>query len=63
MMSSRTDSFKKLDTDGNNYLSFEEWAIATSERFAGADANGNGQLTRTEFRSTRPKRSTPRCKC
>ena len=63
MMSSRTDSFKKLDTDGNNYLSFEEWAISTSERFAGADANGNGQLTRTEFRSTRPKRSPPRCKC
>lgn len=63
MMSSRTDSFRKLDKDGNNYLSFEEWAIATSDRFVGADANGNGQLTRTEFRRTRPKRSAPRCKC
>lgn len=63
MMSSRTDSFRKLDKDGNNYLSFEEWAIATSDRFAGADGDGNGQLTRTEFRRTRPKRSPPRCKC
>ncbi|MFK7842485.1 MAG: hypothetical protein AB8B54_09495 [Sphingorhabdus sp.] len=63
MMSSRTDSFRKLDKDGNNLLSFEEWAVATSDRFAGADRDGNLQLTRTEFRTTRPKRSTPRCKC
>ena len=63
MMSSRTDAFRKLDTDGNNLLTFEEWAISTSERFAGADSDGNGRLTRTEFRTTRPKRKAARCKC
>lgn len=63
MMSSRTDGFRKLDTDGNNLLTFEEWAVATSDRFSGADSDGNGQLTRTEFRTTRPKRSASRCKC
>ena len=55
MMSSRTDAFRKLDKDGNNLLTFEEWAVATSDK--------NGELTRTEFRTTRPKRSAPRCKC
>ena len=39
MMSSRTKDFKKLDKDGNNLLSFEEWAAATGERFAKADGN------------------------
>ena len=55
MMSSRTDAFRKLDKDGNNLLTFEEWAVATSDK--------NGELTRTEFRTTRPKRPAPRCKC
>jgi len=63
-MSSRTKAFKKLDKDGNNLLTFEEWAATTSKRFAGADRNRNGQLTRAEFRTTRPKRKAkPRCKC
>src|SRR3546814_1772651 len=38
MLSSRTKAFRKLDMDGNNLLSFEEWAVKTSDRFAGADA-------------------------
>lgn len=64
LMSSRTSAFKKLDKDGNNLLSFEEWAIATSDRFAGADADKNGKLTRAEFATTAPKRSPkPKCKC
>ena len=63
MLASRTEAFRKLDVDGNNLLTFEEWAVATSDKFAGADQDGNGQLTRTEFRTTRPKRSAPRCKC
>jgi hypothetical protein len=29
MMGSRTKAFKALDTDGNNLLTFEEWAAAT----------------------------------
>ena len=63
MMSSRTDAFRKLDTDGNNLLTFEEWAIATSQRFAGADANGDGKLTPPEFATTAPKPSATPCRC
>jgi hypothetical protein len=64
MMSSRTKDFKKLDKDGNNLLTFEEWASATGERFAKADGNRDKLLTRTEFATTRPKRSpAPKCRC
>jgi hypothetical protein len=64
MMSSRTKDFKKLDLDGNNLLSFEEWAAATGERFAKADSNRDSLLTRKEFLSTRPKRTAkPNCRC
>ena len=64
MLSSRTDSFRKLDVDGNNLLTFEEWAVATSGRFAGADADGNGELSPAEFATTAPKpKPKPRCNC
>jgi len=64
MMSSRTNAFRKLDKDGNNLLTFEEWAVATSGRFEGADANGDMSLSPAEFRTTRPKRKPARkCKC
>lgn len=64
MMSSRTKDFKKLDKDGNNLLTFEEWASATGDRFAKADANRDKLLTRKEFLATRPKQSPkPACRC
>jgi hypothetical protein len=64
MMSSRTRDFRKLDKDGNNLLTFEEWAAATGDRFATADANRDKLLTRKEFLVTRPKRSPkPTCRC
>ncbi len=66
MLSSRTAGFRALDTDGNNLLSFEEWAVTTAKRFDGADADGNGQLTPGEFATTAPKPRTPRrssCAC
>ena len=64
MMGSRTKAFKSLDKDGNNLLSFEEWAAATAERFAGADVNRDKLLTRKEFASTRPKKAArPECRC
>ena len=64
MLSSRTDAFKKLDKDGNNLLTFEEWAVATAQRFDKADANRDLELTPSEFASTRPKRrAKPACKC
>ena len=63
-VSSRTDSFRRLDVDGNNLLTFEEWAVATSGRFAGADADGNGELSPAEFATTAPKpKPKPRCDC
>ncbi|KHL26028.1 hypothetical protein PK98_05605 [Croceibacterium mercuriale] len=64
MLSSRTDAFRALDVDGNNLLTFEEWAVATARRFDGADADTNGELTPTEFRTTAPKpRAGPTCRC
>lgn len=64
MLASRADDFRALDKDGNNLLSFEEWAVKTSDRFAGADGNKDGKLSRTEFATTAPKRSTkPKCRC
>jgi hypothetical protein len=64
MLAPRVAAFRKLDTDGNNLLSFEEWAVVTSNRFKGADANGDGILDRTEYATTKPKpRVQPACKC
>jgi hypothetical protein len=65
MLSTRTDAFRKLDTDGNNLLSFEEWAVATVDKFESADANSDGRLTRDEFAATAPKPAAkkPACKC
>ncbi|WP_137679293.1 EF-hand domain-containing protein [Aurantiacibacter suaedae] len=64
MLSSRTDAFRKLDVDGNNLLTFEEWAITTATRFDEMDADGNRELTADEFATSAPKpRPKPRCDC
>lgn len=64
MLGSRVNAFRKLDKDGNNLLSFEEWAVRTADRFDGADANKDARLTRAEFATTAPKRSDkPDCAC
>lgn len=64
VLAPRVAAFRKLDTDHNNLLSFEEWAVLTTNRFKGADANGDGQLTRPEFATTKPKPAKkPGCKC
>lgn len=64
MLSTRTAAFRKLDKNGDNLLTFEEWAAATGDRFAKADADRSGELTRTEFATTAPKRKeAPKCKC
>ena len=64
MLSTRTDAFRDLDADGNNLLTFEEWAVTTVQRFDGADADGNRELTQKEFATTAPRpSSTPRCRC
>lgn len=64
MMASRTAGFKRLDTDGNNLLSFEEWAVATGQRFQAADGDRSGGLNAAEFATTAPPRpARPRCSC
>ena len=64
LLAPRVAAFRKLDVDGNNLLTFEEWAVRGSNRFKAADANGDGQLDRTEFATTRPRpRVAPACKC
>ncbi|MEZ5682400.1 MAG: hypothetical protein R3E14_14010 [Erythrobacter sp.] len=64
MLSTRSDAFRKLDKDGNNLLDFEEWAVATVEKFESADANEDNQLSPTEFATTKPKPvKKRRCAC
>lgn len=64
MLASRADAFRKLDVDGNNLLTFEEWAVATVNKFNAADRNGDQELTPEEFVATKPKPAKrPACKC
>ena len=65
MLSTRSDAFRKLDVDGNNLLTFEEWAVATVQKFEGADRNSDRELTPAEFLATRPKpaKAKSRCSC
>jgi hypothetical protein len=64
MLSTRTDAFRDLDADGNNLLTFEEWAVTTVQRFDQADADRNGELSQKEFATTAPKpAATPACRC
>ena len=67
MLSTRSDAFRKLDVDGNNLLTFEEWAITTVKRFEGADGNDDDRLTPAEFATTapkpKPKKPKPKCAC
>ena len=62
LLSSRAAAFRKLDKDGNNLLTFEEWAVTTVDKFAQADANKDLSLTPTEFRTTAPP-PRPKAKC
>lgn len=64
MMGSRVAAYKKLDKNGDKFLSFEEWAAATSDKFSKADADKSKTLTPTEFATTAPKRKAkPSCRC
>lgn len=65
----RRRAFARLDTNGDGRLSFEEWAIRTTTRFAEADRDRSRTLTRAEFVATRTRSAsprptpTPRCRC
>ena len=65
-LASRRKAFAKLDTSGDGRLNFEEWAIRTTTKVAGADADKSGAMSRAEFATTAVKRRTPaktRCIC
>ena len=63
MLSTRSEGFRALDVDGNNLLTFEEWAVTTAERFDEADADRDGKLTPKEFATKAPKKATRRASC
>ena len=64
MLSTRSKAFKTLDKDGNNLLSFEEWAAATADRFVEADGDRDGRVTPAEFAKTAPPpRPAAKCRC
>jgi hypothetical protein len=64
MLSTRTAGFRALDVDGNNLLTFEEWAVTTATRFAEMDADGDRELDQAEFASSAPaSRATAACRC
>lgn len=63
MLSTRSDGFRALDVDGNNLLTFEEWAVTTANRFDAADSDGDGKLTPAEFATTAPRRTSRRKRC
>lgn len=65
MLSTRSEAFRKLDVDGNNLLTFEEWAVATVDKFERADGDRDQELTPAEFLTTKPKavKGKPRCSC
>lgn len=62
---SRRKGFAKLDTNGDGRLGFEEWALKTTDKFAGADKDKSATLTRVEFLTTapKPKAAKPKCAC
>ena len=63
MLASRARAFRKLDVDGNNLLTFDEWAVGPINTFKAADKGGKGYLTRDDFATTRAKPRKPKCQC
>ncbi|WP_106639281.1 EF-hand domain-containing protein [Allosphingosinicella vermicomposti] len=64
MLETRRKPFQKLDKNGDGKLSFEEWAVATSDKFAKADVNRDGTLNAAEFLTTKPKPAKKKkCAC
>lgn len=55
----RRKAYAKLDTNGDGRLGFEEWAIRTTTKFATADDDKSGAMSRTEFATTAVKRRAP----
>ncbi len=64
LLAPRVKAFKKLDINGDNLLSFDEWSIATRKRFKKMDLNGDGVISPQELAaSKKPAKRKQKCKC
>ena len=64
LLQPRQKAFAKLDVNGNDALSFEEWAVTTVTKFQGADAERSGWLSPKEYETTKPKPAKrKKCAC
>jgi hypothetical protein len=52
----REEYLAKLDVDKDGRLSFDEWAVKSTGKFAAADTDKSGTMTPKEFVATAPKR-------
>lgn len=59
-LASRRKAYAKLDTNHDGQLSFDEWAVKTTTKFAVADKDKSGAMTPAEFATTAPKRTVKR---
>ena len=60
-LASRRKAYAKLDGDGDGdgRLSFDEWAVRSTSKFAGADTDRTGAMDAAEFATTKIVRKTP----
>ncbi|MEO7240492.1 MAG: histidine kinase [Sphingomicrobium sp.] len=65
VLGARRKAFAKLDSNGNGALAFDEWAVKTLDKFAGADKDRTGWLTPAEYATTAPPppKKKPKCGC
>lgn len=58
-LANRRKAFARLDADGDDRLGFDEWAVKTTGKFATADVDKSGAMSRMEFATTAVKRRAP----
>jgi hypothetical protein len=62
-LAARQKAFEKLDSNADGKLSFDEYALKTTQKFDAADANHNGALERPEFATTARPPAKKKCEC
>lgn len=64
LLGPRRKAFTKLDANGNDVLSFEEWAVRSIDKLKTADRDRSGWLTPAEYATTAPPPpKKKRCAC
>lgn len=59
-LQTRRKAYAKLDTNGDDRLTFEEYAVKAFDKFRSSDRDRSGQLNASEFAATRPARAKSR---